>query len=91
MGSSAQPIEGVAERVDRDVVAFTTCFHILSARDVSDLDAMAKMFGDIINEAEALDLPSDSVTFLRPIEMMMRARCRSVGRAEKELLSAQES
>lgn len=74
------------------MVAFTTFFHILSASNVSDLDSMASVFGGIIDEAGSLDLPSDSVTFLRSIERMLRTQHRiDAGANGQGLLSAQES
>jgi hypothetical protein len=56
------------------MVAFTTFFHILSAGGVSDLDSMANVFGSIIDQAQRLDLPGDSVSFLRSVETMLRAQ-----------------
>lgn len=73
-------------------VAFTTFFHILSAGNVSGLGSMANVFGRIINEAEALDLPQDSVALLRSIEMTLRtAQGSGASSTDKRLLSAQES
>jgi hypothetical protein len=39
---------------------------------VSDLAAMAGVFGNLIGQAQQLDLPEDSILYLRQIETMLR-------------------
>ncbi|WP_210492700.1 hypothetical protein [Microvirga antarctica] len=92
-------LEALKQRCDRlenneqaVMVALTTLFHILSASQVSDLDSMANVLGDIITQAEALDLPVESVASLRSIETMIRAQHGTVSAASNEgSLSAQET
>jgi hypothetical protein len=59
-------------REQAGMVAFTAFFHILDANKVSDLAAMAGVFGSLIDQAQQLDLPEDSILYLRGIETMLR-------------------
>jgi hypothetical protein len=71
-----QSLKACCERLERReqaaMVAFTAFFHILDANKISDLAAMAGVFGSLIGEAEQLDLPDDSILYLRQIETMLR-------------------
>jgi hypothetical protein len=71
-----QALKARCERLERreqaGMVAFTAFFHILDANDVSDLAAMAGVFGSLIDQAQQLDLPEDSILYLRRIESMLR-------------------
>ncbi len=46
-------------REQAGMVAFTAFFHILDANKVSDLAAMAGVFGSLIDQAQQLDLPEE--------------------------------
>jgi hypothetical protein len=71
-----QALKARCERLERreqaGMVAFTAFFHILDANSVSDLAAMAGVFGNLIGQAQQLDLPEDSILYLRQIETMLR-------------------
>jgi hypothetical protein len=71
-----QALKARCERLERreqaGMVAFTAFFHILDANEVSDLAAMAGVFGSLIDQAQQLDLPEDSILYLRRIESMLR-------------------
>jgi hypothetical protein len=71
-----QALKTRCERLERreqaGMVAFTAFFHILDANNVSDLAAMAGVFGSLIDQAQQLDLPEDSILYLRRIETMLR-------------------
>ncbi len=71
-----QALKARCERLERreqaGMVAFTAFFHILDANKVSDLAAMAAVFGSLIGQAQQLDLPEDSILYLRRIETMLR-------------------
>jgi hypothetical protein len=73
-----QALKTRCERLERreqaGMVAFTAFFHILDANNVSDLRSMAGVFGSLINEAQQLDLPEDSILYLRRIETMLRVQ-----------------
>ena len=64
--------ERLERREQAGMVAFTAFFHILDANSVSDLAAMAGVFGSLIGEAQQLDLPEESIHYLRGIETMLR-------------------
>ncbi len=71
-----QALKARCERLERreqaGMVAFTAFFHILNANNVSGLDAMAGVFGSLIEQARHLELPDDSIAYLRQIETMLR-------------------
>lgn len=71
-----QALKARCERLERreqaGMVAFTAFFHILDANKVSDLAAMAAVFGSLIGQAQQLDLPEDLILYLRRIETMLR-------------------
>ena len=71
-----QALKARCERLERreqaGMVAFTAFFHILDTNKVSDLAAMAGVFGNLIDQAGQLDLPEDSILYLRQIEVMLR-------------------
>lgn len=71
-----QALKARCERLERreqaGMVAFTAFFHILDSNNVSNLAAMAAVFGNLIDQARQLDLPEDSILYLRGIETMLR-------------------
>ena len=71
-----QALKARCERLERSeqagMVAFTAFFHILDANEVSNLSAMAGVFGNLISQAQQLDLPEDCILYLRRIETMLR-------------------